>query len=76
MPSRDDAATARYEEAVVTYEAAKAAFQILQKDMAETILCGFAPPGPTLAEEERLRSRMFAAAAAVSSRDRRRPPRV
>ena len=77
MPSRRDveAATARYEEAVATYGAAKAEFQILQKDIAETILRGYAPAGATLAEEERLRSRMFAAAAVVSSRDRQRSPR-
>ena len=74
MPSCDgfEAATKLYEEAVALYEAAKAEFEILQNDIAETIQRGYAPANATLAEEERLRSKMFAAAAEMSRRDRRR----
>ena len=78
MPSRQEvgAATALYAEAVAAYEAAKAEFQILQNDIAETIHTGNAPASVTLAEEERLRIKMFTAAAVVSKRDRERSPRV
>jgi hypothetical protein len=71
-----EAATALYEEAVVMYESAKAEFEILQTDIGKTINSGYAPHSTTLAEEERLRSKMFAAAALVSSRDRQRAPPV
>jgi hypothetical protein len=72
MPSREEFETARalYEEAVAVYEAAKADLEVLQKDIAETILRGYAPASVTLAEEERLKSKVFAAAALVSKRDR------
>ena len=71
MPSGEGLEVAAYVEALAMYEAAKADFQILQNDVAETIHSGYAPASITLAEEERLRNRMFAAAA-VSRRDRER----
>jgi hypothetical protein len=43
----------------VIYEPAEGEFQILQKDNAETIDSSYTPAGATLAEEERLRSRVF-----------------
>jgi hypothetical protein len=73
---RLEAAISAYVEAVAMYEAAKADFEILQSDIAETIVSGDTPTSATLAEEERLRIRVFAAAAAVSRRDREISPRV
>jgi hypothetical protein len=73
---RLEASIAAYVEALATYEAAKADFEILQTDIDETISSGYAPTSATLAEEDRLRIRVFAAAAAVSRRDREISPRV
>ena len=69
---RLEAAIAAYVEAVAMYEVARADFEILQTDIAETISSGYAPTSATLAEEERLRSRLFVAVAVVSKRDRER----
>ena len=73
---RLEAAIAAYVEAVAMYEVARADFEILQTDIAETISSGYAPTSATLAEEERLTIRVFAAAAAVSRRDREISPRA
>ena len=74
MPSGKNhaAAIAAYVRTVAMFEAPKAEFQILQADIAETIHDGYAPAGATLAEEARLRSRLFVAVAVVSKRDRER----
>jgi len=76
MPSRDEfeAATARYEEAVAKYEAAKAEFEILKTTIAEAGRTSRTPTGSALAEEDKLRARLFVATAKSSSRHRRLLP--
>jgi hypothetical protein len=76
MLRRDEleAATALYEEAVAMYEAAKAEFERLKTTIAETGRSGRTPTSSTLAEEDKLRARLFVAAAKLSSRHRRLLP--
>ena len=74
MPSRREefeASKALYDEAMEHYEAAKAEFETLKKTIAETNRSGNRQTRATLAEEDELRKKLFAAADRLSRLHRR-----
>ena len=73
MPSTENLAAtiAAYVEAVAMFERAKADFELLKKEIGETIRSGRRPTSATLAEQDELQKKVFAAADRLSRRQRR-----
>jgi ketosteroid isomerase-like protein len=76
MPTREDvdAAQALYDEAAALFEAAKADFELLKRTITETVRSGGRPTSATLAQEDELRKKVFAAADRLSRCHRRLLP--